>query len=511
MKNIVFIGTSCIVVLFLCAISFYGTYAPHRAEAESRISQSTSINLGSDHSCAILTSGKLKCWGANTFGQLGLGNTKDYGDSISETGAGLPYVNLVTTVKVLEAGENHTCARRLNNTTVCWGINGAGELGKGNTANVGDGAGEMGSALVSVNFGFSYATQLSASVEHTCAVLATGALKCWGYNGDGQLGVAGHHGMSASQMGTNLPAVALGTGRTAKAVAAGRKHTCAILDNNTVKCWGDNSYGQLGYGDTTSRVFPNLGNSLATVDLGAGRTAKAISAGGFHTCVILDNGVLKCWGFNASGQLGYDSTSNVGDQSDEMGDNLPAVNLGAGRTAKIVSASQRADLGFTCAVLDNATLKCWGANDMGQLGQGDMSNRGDAAGEMASLQPVNLGTGQTVTKLSTGAAHVCVVLGSKNIKCFGHGNKGKLGLGNDMDYGMTSDFMGESLPIVDLDGVAPTRTPTNSKTRTMTRTKTPTKTKTLTRTKTPTRTPTASQTPVVTMTPSSVVPTIPIP
>ncbi|NDA77286.1 MAG: hypothetical protein EBY07_05690, partial [Actinobacteria bacterium] len=142
-------------------------------------------------------------------------------------------------------------------------------------------------------------------------------------------------------MGDNLPTVNLGTGRTATAVSVGGVHVCAILDNSSVKCWGYNggsspqNGGELGLGDTANRGDgPNeMGDNLPTVDLGTGRTAISISAGAAHTCVVLDNNKVKCWGLNFAGQLGLGDTANRGDAANEMGDNLPTVDLGTGRTA----------------------------------------------------------------------------------------------------------------------------------------------------------------------------------
>ena len=130
-------------------------------------------------------------------------------------------------------------------------------------------------------------------------------------------------------MGNYLPAVDMGSGRTATAIAAGYHHTCAILDNSSVKCWGANANGQLGLGDTNKRGDePNeMGDNLPAIDLGSGKTARAISAGDSHTCAVLDNASLKCWGKNDSGQLGQENTNNLGDGSNDMGDNLPAIGL----------------------------------------------------------------------------------------------------------------------------------------------------------------------------------------
>merc|ERR1712187_785124 len=149
-------------------------------------------------------------------------------------------------------------------------------------------------------------------------------------------------------------------------------HTCAILDNDEVKCWGWNSDGELGYGDTSTRGDDSgqMGDSLAAIDLGTGRSAKALASGSHHTCAILDNDEVKCWGWNALGQLGYGDTSTRGDGSGEMGDSLAAIDLGTGRSAKALASGHT----HTCAILDNDEVKCWVYNSAGQLGQGDTSN-----------------------------------------------------------------------------------------------------------------------------------------
>ena len=413
------------------------------------------IAAGRNYSCAVLTNGALKCWGENYAGQLGLGNTDNYGNTSSTIGSGLPSVDIGQTVKYVTAGDhNTTCAIRTNNETVCWG-DGEGYLSGTGVWNVtiGDSSGEMGSALTPVDFGTSYAVTLSEGDTHMCALLASGAVKCWGQNTYGQLGINGTANFGASsELGASWPAVDL-DGHTALAVSAGAAHTCAIIDTGAVTCWGLNSYGQLGYGDTTNRGSANLGSAMQTVNLGAGRTATAIAAGGYFTCAILNDGTLKCWGYNASGQLGQDSTTTLGDDSSEMA-NLMAINLGDGRTAKRVYASRRADLDYTCAILDNDTLKCWGQNDFGQLGLGNMDNRGDATGEMATLSTVNLGTGQTAAQVAMGEIHTCVLLTSTDIKCFGRGSAGQLGNGTGATYGDSSATTGDNLPIVDLGVVS---------------------------------------------------------
>ncbi len=217
------------------------------------------------------------------------------------------------------------------------------------------------------------AQQVSAGSGHTCALLADGNIWGWGNNAVGQLGIGTSFGTHSSSE-TPLGPVDLGAGRTAKHVSAGSRtlssHTCTVLDDDSLKCWGFNYEGQLGVGDSTDRSVPTA------VDLGAGRTAKSVSAGEWHTCAVLDDDSLKCWGTNNKGQLG------VGDAIDRF--SPTAVDLGTGRTAKSVSAGSS----HTCAVLDDDSLKCWGYNGEFQLGVGDRTQR-------YTPTAVDLGAGRT--------------------------------------------------------------------------------------------------------------------
>ena len=172
------------------------------------------------------------------------------------------------------------------------------------------------------------ATAISAGGWHTCALLDNASVKCWGENGNGQLGIDNTTDMGkTSGSMAQLTGINLGTGRTATAIAAGYYHSCALLDNASVKCWGNNQFGQLGINNTTN-MGDNTGEMavLPTVNLGTGRTATAIAAGGSHSCALLDNASVKCWGYNYRGQLGIDNTTQMGDGSGEMAV-LPSIDL----------------------------------------------------------------------------------------------------------------------------------------------------------------------------------------
>ncbi|WP_211194015.1 RCC1 domain-containing protein [Pyxidicoccus fallax] len=411
------------------------------------------VVAGPTHTCAAFQDGRVKCWGFNEYGQLGLGDGDSRGDGPDEMGGLLPFVRLGTGRKVtsLVLGAYHSCGLLERGAVKCWGANSSGSLGLGDTARRGNGPGEMDDALSPVDLGTGRtARALTANGSgYTCALLDDASVKCWGDNSHGQLGLGDtrSRGDGPGEMGDALPPVDLGRGRTAKALTSGYSHTCALLDDDSVKCWGYNEFGQLGLGDTRIRGDGpgEMGDALPTVKLGAGRTARAIVAGGYSTCALLDDGSIQCWGYNEYGQLGLGDTAHRGDGPGEMEAALPRVNLGTGRTAKALSLGEF----YTCALLDDATVKCWGRNFHGQLGLGDAEDRGLSPSQMGdALPPVNLGTGRTATALTTGV-HTCVTLDDGDVKCWGRNTYGQLGLGDTKERGDGRSAMGDGLPAVD--------------------------------------------------------------
>jgi alpha-tubulin suppressor-like RCC1 family protein len=267
----------------------------------------------------------------------------------------------------------------------------------------------------------------------------------------GQLGLGdkNNRGDEPNEMGDALPFVDLGVARSANAIAAGTDSACAILDDGSLKCWGVNQFGQLGQGDTNNRGDdPNeMGDKLAPIQLGSGRLATAIGIGYGFACAVLDNRSVKCWGQNTFGQLGLGDTQNRGDLPGEMGDNLPAVELGAGRTA------ERIAVGFesACALLDDGEIKCWGAGSYGQLGLGDSQNRGDLPNELGNnLASVRLGTSFGIRALTSGYSAACAILSDARLKCWGLGQYGELGLGDDESRGDDPGELGDALPAIDV-------------------------------------------------------------
>jgi alpha-tubulin suppressor-like RCC1 family protein len=351
------------------------------------------------------------------------------------------------------AGSYHTCVILANGSVKCWGTNLLGELGLGDTMSRGGSPSDLGDMLHPVDLGTGRsAIALSAGESHTCALLDNAEVRCWGANDVGQLGLGDtdSRGDEPGELGDRLPAVSLGAGLAPSAIVAGTGHTCAMLSGGRIKCWGRNESGQLGLGDRESRgVAPDqLGDELPFVDLGAGRHAVAVAAGGFQSCALLDDASIKCWGANDAGQLGLGDTEARGDAPGEMGDALPRVMLGTARHPVAIAVSAAA---HACALLEDGSVTCWGANDFGQLGLGDTARRGADPGELGdSLPAIALGTGRHALSIALGGGQSCAWLDDATAKCWGYNDYANLGLGDFEERGDQPGEMGDALPAIEL-------------------------------------------------------------
>jgi len=361
-------------------------------------------------------------------------------------------------VRAVSAGQDFTCALLDDRSVKCWGGSLSGQLGLGDTQPRGDQPNEMGNQLPAIDFGSGHAVlSVATGIFSSCAVLVGGSIKCWGENIVGELGLGDFddRGDQPNEMGDQLPAVSLGRGETARAVGVSRSFACALLVSGSVKCWGNNEHGELGLGDTRNRgAHPGeMGDALPSVPLGTGRTAQAIAVGEGHACALLDDGSVKCWGSNVGGILGLGVSGNPrGDQPGEMGDALPVVNLGT--TAPVVSLATKGY--FNCALFEDGSVKCWGGNYYGELGLGDSASRGTRPEDMGDRLPrVDLGTGRTAKGICTGVEHTCALLDDGHVKCWGENGSGQLGLG-DLGLGTLHargdqpNQMGDNLPNVDV-------------------------------------------------------------
>jgi len=406
----------------------------------------SSANL---HACAILYPGKVKCWGRGAEGRLGYGDTNSRGGGSTDM-ATLPFVDLGTgrTAKSISTN-GHTCAVLDNGWVKCWGGNLHGQLGLGDVAFRGDNAGEMGDALPAVALGTGRtAKSVLAGENHSCALLDDGSLKCWGFNNHGQLGLGdtNSRGDTPDEMGDALPAIDLGTGRKAVQIALAHEATCALLDNGRIKCWGSGQYHLAGQGDSADRgkSAGQMGDALPYVDLGTGHTAKYVAVGYAHACAILDDDSVKCWGYNLDGRLGLGDLNSRGDATGEMGDALPTVSLGTGLTPKeLVGGGSQ-----TCAMLTTGGVKCWGLGSP-YNGLGDTVTRGTSLTQMGDALPfVSYGTSRTPVSFTGGWNTVCLVFSNDTTKCWGANNYGQLGLGDFNARGDNAGEMGDLLPAI---------------------------------------------------------------
>jgi len=265
----------------------------------------TAIAMGDAHTCVLLEDGTMRCWGRNEVGQLG------YGDTVarSDTAAVVPVPLGTGKITQIAAGQSHTCALFEDGTLKCWGANAFGQLGLGDTADRGTAAATTPDKLPAV-FGATDVRpkMVAAGGNSTCVVLRDGNAKCWGQDNFSRLGYGApskDRGGDATSKPPSLPLIDFNDSSPRKAtfVAMGQDHTCLLFDNAKMKCWGANESGQSG-----DSLLPDLsgfaGPTSRFVELGVGRTALSIAASGADTCAILDDESVKCWGHNAFGQLG---------------------------------------------------------------------------------------------------------------------------------------------------------------------------------------------------------------
>lgn len=310
----------------------------------------------------------------------------------------------IYSISTILAGWNTSCVVMNNHAMKCWGDGGMGRLGNGQWNNRAD--------PVSVNLGGNGGSTNAAEVSqglshHYCAVMTDGTMQCWGedywgQNGHGSGG--GWHGGDATPVQVTMP-----TGRTAVTVANGFHHSCAIMDDYSLYCWGDNRKGQLGTGSTTGSTAPGI-NTPTLITLPANKTAIAASGGYDASCIILNDFSGMCTGYNDDGQLGIGNTSNMTSFTEisvlPANSNLVAISMG---------------VRHTCGLLDNGSVYCWGWGSSGQLGDGTTETRNNS-----SVQ-VQLPAGRTAIAIDSGMRHTCAVLDDDSAVCWGRNELGQIG------------------------------------------------------------------------------------
>jgi alpha-tubulin suppressor-like RCC1 family protein len=340
------------------------------------------IGLGYDHACALTPEGGVKCWGLNKFGGLGNGKTSDSKKPVDVVG-------LSHGVKAIAVGGLHTCALTSEGGVKCWGYNENGQLGDGTITNS--------STPVEVIGLSSGVKAISSGARHTCAILSSGGLKCWGDNQFGALG-------NGSTQGSNVPVDVAGLSSGVKAVTAGSLSTCAITEDGGVKCWGSNQEGELGNGTQNDQIRP-----VDVIGLQGGIVSVAMGAGG-STCTLDSNGRVMCWGGNDYGQLGKKASEASATPTEvaNLPDGVEVISLG---------------WYHSCVMTREGSIQCWGRNSDGELGNGKNAN---------SSTPVDVvGLTSGAQFLCAAYTHTCAINSAGLAVCWGSNEYGSLGDGTE--------------------------------------------------------------------------------
>jgi alpha-tubulin suppressor-like RCC1 family protein len=399
-----------------------------------------SIRAGYEFACAVLTTGGVKCWGANSYGQLGRANT-------TASSTPVDVVGMASGVESISLGYYHACARLDSTAAKCWGYNFRGMLGDGTTTNR--------SSPVDVTGLSSGVKQIESGYLNTCALLDSGVLQCWGYYvgiGDGTFvdqyipktvsGVSDPNGRIVSGFeltcflnstgttnycwGNNNKGVfgeghssnplnavgVIGLSSGTQSLAAPNWHNCGVVAG-AAKCWGANNYGRLGDGTVEHRTSP-------TQVIGLEANTRSVATGNGYSCAVTTANTVKCWGWNNFGKLGDGTTTDR---------TTPVEVIG-------LTDVQTISLGYdhTCVVTTSGGIKCWGSNTYGQLGDASTTGR---------LNPVDVvGLTSGVQSVTTGAYHTCALTTTGGVKCWGRNNRGQLGDGTTTTRTSPVDVIG---------------------------------------------------------------------
>jgi len=445
------------------------------------IDQTTS---GGDSHCTLFNDKGVRCWGNNVYGQIGypgllkVGNAElplSVGDvqilSQAEISAG-------RSVEVLRQGRRHTCAILNDGGLRCFGYNGVASLGLGHLNNIGDDESPYTADDVSVFTPTEIlegrkVIDVAVGYDHTCIVNDLGQVKCWGDNHQYQLG---YLGSGADTLGDNeLPSSygyvdmggavqltpdGLDTPRTATAFGAGQFYTCAMLVDDSLRCWGINNNGQLGLGSLNP--FPSqtktpaaLGNVplFTASELSSGEKIKELISEFLNNCVLTNFSHVRCWGYNASGELGLGHTNKIGDNEPASAAGFVSL-LSADEIAQGVLVDKIAGHNSTCAHLSNGNVRCFGPNSNYIMGNRTASTAHIGDNELpSSIPPVSLGG--SAIEITVGGVSACARLnmsGGEEMRCWGNGAYGGLGLAATYGQSIGDNELPSSYSYVNLGG-----------------------------------------------------------
>jgi len=359
------------------------------------------VYSGVSHTCALSSQSKVYCWGKNDHGQLGTGNTTDSSIPVATKLGEIPPT---VTILQLAVKANHACVLASNGRAYCWGKNDHGQIGNSSTTNaltpVAIHQGQIPSGVS--------LTQITVGFGHSCALGSNSKVYCWGWNAHGQLATD-----NTTDANTPVSAVQgeIPNGVSPSQIFTGGYHNCIIGSNAKTYCWGKGDNGQLGNNWGGNMWHPV---ALHQGEIPTGITLTQIDPGEYHTCALGSDNKAYCWGHNADGQLGNNTTTVA---------RVPvAVHQGqiiSGATlARLASGSRH-----TCAFDTNNKAYCWGYNSDGQLG----TNSTASTSTPVAVHQGEISNGVGVTQISIGESHTCSLGSNHKMYCWGSGGNSRLG------------------------------------------------------------------------------------
>jgi hypothetical protein len=480
------VATALLVTSSFAALTSCGN-DPHvtpGCAAGNRAQCVAEASMGTHFGCALLTDHTVWCWGRNDESQLGYPTVdlcnEDIGGGQTRSVACHSFPSQVqglTHATSVASGAAFSCAIVDDGAVRCWGANAAGQLGNG---------GVLPSEHPVAPANLTGVTSIALGAQHACAIV-DGAVWCWGANDRGQLGATstGQCGAVGSTFACSTTPIAVPGTSGALEIVAGEKHTCVRTSDSRIVCWGDNTEGQLGIG-SAGEMPPSMRLPVRTASQTLS-SVRTLVAGAWHTCALREGGTVWCWGRADHGELGNDvpmsrpmgctdacapfavpvqglpnapAPMNVLDAGRDSGDDLDAsmdadvdvigpmdastesdarleasVDSGRPRDTMMPPAmgpiALSAGDSFACAVLADTKLRCWGRDDVGQLGDGAPSPDPQPASMViatpgaASTNPL-----QSVSAVTSGRAASCARLDDGSLRCWGSNQDGALGTGN---------------------------------------------------------------------------------